>query len=219
MRRAARAMAYVVPGAKLFCRPVRLRTITMQGSADAAARGARGARVPHRSRTRTPVVPTAASPPVYCGSLRVPSCMSLRFAHSLEQGLSVPQKHVPEMIVSGPKWLLPLRQFLDEAGMRARIVVFGAQRHRDANAEGTAAAACGYVSYLTPSRIYLPWVALIADGAQPGTHAGPALCRRCAARPTFNPPKLQLTHRERQVFVANGKASARSISPRSWASA
>ena len=126
-------------------------------------------------------------------------------AHSLEQGFAALRKHAPEMIVSGPEWLLPLRQFLEAAGMQARIVVFGAQRHLGANAERTAAAACGYVSYLTPSRTYLPLVDLIADCAQPATHAEPALCRRCAARPTLKPPKLQLTHRELQVFVAIGK--------------
>lgn len=126
-------------------------------------------------------------------------------AHSLEQGFSALRKHAPEMIVSGPEWLLPLRRFLDNAGMRARIVVFGAQRHLGANAEQTAAVACGYVSYLTPSRTYLPLVDLIAGCALPATHAEPAVCRRCAARPTLKPPKLQLTHRELQIFVAIGK--------------
>ncbi len=126
-------------------------------------------------------------------------------AHSLEEGFSALRKHAPEMIVSGPEWLLPLRQFLDEAGLRVRIVVFGAQRHLGANAERTAAVACGYVSYLTPGRTYLPLVDLIAGCAQPVMQSEPASCRRCAARPTLEPPKLQLTHRERQVFVAIGK--------------
>jgi DNA-binding NarL/FixJ family response regulator len=58
-------------------------------------------------------------------------------AHSLEEGFSALRKHLPEMIVSGPEWLLPLRQFLDETGLRARIVVFGAQPHLGANAERT----------------------------------------------------------------------------------
>lgn len=126
-------------------------------------------------------------------------------AHSLEQGFAALRKHGPEMIVSGPEWLLPLRQFLDETGRHARIVVFGAQRHLGANAERTAAVACAYVSYLTPGRTYLPLVDLIADCVQPALLAEPLLCRRCAARPTLRPPKLQLTHREQQVFVAIGE--------------
>jgi DNA-binding NarL/FixJ family response regulator len=134
-----------------------------------------------------------------------PELHVVAIAHSLEQGFAALRRHVPEMIVSGPEWLLPLRQFLDETGLRARIVVFGAQRHLGANAGRTAAVACGYVSYLTPSRTYLPMVDVIANCPQPVMLTEPAQCRSCTARPSLKPPKLQLTHRELQVFVAIGE--------------
>lgn len=133
-----------------------------------------------------------------------PELHVVAIAHSLEPGYAALRRHAPQMIVSGPEWVLPLRRFLTEAGLRARIVVFGAQRHLGANADSTAAVACGYVSYLTPSRIYLPIVDLIAGCPQPVMQSEPAMCQRCAARPTLDPPALQLTRRERQVFVAIG---------------
>jgi DNA-binding NarL/FixJ family response regulator len=124
--------------------------------------------------------------------------------HTLERGCAAVRKYAPEMIVAGPEWVAPIREYLDEAGLDARILVFGAQSHLGARADAMAMLACGYVSYLARSETYLPQVDVVADCTEPGLRAGRAPCAHCALRGSLRTPRLALTTREHQVFVAIG---------------
>lgn len=125
-------------------------------------------------------------------------------AHTIEQGCAALRKFAPEVVIVGPEWALQIRRYLDEAGLDARILVFGAQAHLGASADETATVACGYISYLTRSGTYLPQIDVVADCPQPRLQAEQAPCVYCPMRESLKAPKLMLTARERQVFVAIG---------------
>ena len=125
-------------------------------------------------------------------------------ASSLEQGRAALRKYAPEVILVGPEWVFPVCQYLDEFGLTSRIVVFGAQSHLGARADAVAAVACGYLSYLMRSNVYLPQVDIVSECPAPTLQPGQTPCVYCSLRDSLTPPKLNLTARELQIFIAIG---------------
>ncbi|WP_133818545.1 LuxR C-terminal-related transcriptional regulator [Tahibacter aquaticus] len=129
----------------------------------------------------------------------------LATAYSLDHGLAALRKQAPEVVVIAPEWIPAVEQFLPDAPIRTRLIAFGSKPHLGANADATARVACGYVSYLTPGRTYLPLIDAVSRCHLPSMDTKQMLCRSCPIRQSLQPPKPNLTVREMQVFVAIGK--------------
>ncbi len=126
-------------------------------------------------------------------------------ALSLESGLAALRRLPPEVVIVNPEWVQEVRQFLTETGLQARVIAFGSKPHLGASAAATGAVACGYVSYFTPGRTYLPLIDEVSRCRLPTLDADEALCRTCPVRQSLKPPRPNLTAREMQVFTAIGK--------------
>lgn len=125
--------------------------------------------------------------------------------NSLDQGLASLRKQAPDVVVAAPEWIPEFERFLLDAEIRARVIAFGSKPHLGANADVTAQVACGYISYFTPGKTYLPLIDVVSRCHLPAMDTTQTLCRSCAVRQSLRPPRPKLTAREMEVFVAIGK--------------
>lgn len=133
-----------------------------------------------------------------------PELHVLATANSLEQSLAALRKQMPAVVIMAPEWVPAFEQWLFEAEVLARLIVFGAKPHLGANAEATAGVACGYFSYLTPGETCWTLVDAVAQCRAPTLDAGAKHCRGCAVRRSLRPPRPDLSAREMEVFIAVG---------------
>lgn len=125
-------------------------------------------------------------------------------AHSLPDGLAALRRRAPEIAIVCPEWLAAVGDVLVKEGLRCKVVAFGSKPHLGASAAPAARTACGYVSYFTPSRAYLPLLDGVSECGRSALNAEATQCRNCPVRPTLVPPQPRLTAREMEVFVAIG---------------
>lgn len=108
----------------------------------------------------------------------------------------------PNLLVVDSGMIGVARERLDASRLRARLLVFGPQRHVGTCARFDGQIACGYFHLGdAPGRIASSIVAAARCGLK---QAGHASCLGCPLQKTLQPPRLPLTRREYDVFVRIG---------------
>ncbi|WP_257389021.1 response regulator transcription factor [Tahibacter caeni] len=87
---------------------------------------------------------------------------------------------------------------------RARLLLLGRNAHLGVVPGAERDVACGFISWTARRRHYLPLVDEVSACAQRQASPDSAQCSACTARRTLVPPPLDLSEREREVFVRIG---------------
>ncbi len=125
-------------------------------------------------------------------------------AHTAADGLRAIVRFDPDVVLLDSAMAGALEHLARTSVWRARLLLLGRNAHLGIVPGADRNVACGFISWTARRRHYLSLVDEVAACAQQQASPDSAQCSACIARRTLAPPPLDLTGREREVFVRIG---------------
>lgn len=126
-------------------------------------------------------------------------------AHTAADALRAIARVDPDMVLLDSAMAGALERLARTPVWRARLLLLGRNAHLGVAPGTDHNLACGFISWTARRRHYLPLVDEVSACAQRQASPDSAQCTACVARRTLAPPPLDLTGREREVFVRIGR--------------